>query len=172
MSAPQLTHKNRYTFGDYLYWTLLLSVPFVSAIISAWRTSVPLVFGYLAILVAMSVALIRFFCIRCPHYGNGKRNRTQCIFQWGIPALFEKRQGPYTKVELGLTIAAGAVIVLLPLTWLRAHLPLLLVYCLSVAVIAATLRRFECTRCIHGHCPSHCAPFGSEDPETAEGTQI
>lgn len=172
MNAPQSNRKSQYTLGDYLYWTLLLSVPFVSALLSAWKTSVALSLGYVALLIAMAVVLIRFFCIRCPHYGNGKKNTTRCIFQWGIPALFEKRQGPYTAVELGSTVAAGAVIVLFPLVWLRAHLPLLIVYCLSVAVVAATLRRFECTRCIHEHCPSHCASTAPVESEAAGNRHV
>lgn len=165
MNAPPAVRKTHYTFGDYLYWSLLLAVPFLSALMSAWKTSVALAAGYLAVLAAMAVVLVRFFCIRCPHYGTGKNGTTRCIFQWGIPALFERREGPYTKWELIASAAAGAVIVLLPLTWLRSHLPLMAVYVLSVGVVAATLRRFECTRCVHGNCPSHC---GAAEPPAQE----
>jgi hypothetical protein len=53
---------------------------------------------------------------------------------------------------------APFVMIVLPLYWLIFQLDLLVIYLLSLGVLFSTIRRNECGRCIHFHCPVNCVP--------------
>ena len=142
--------------GDFLYGMLLVSVPLFSASAGALKESAALLIVWLMVCNLAAVIAYRFFCTRCPHYG-GKDGKTRCLFIWGIPAVFHRQEGAYTKKELAISAITLVVVTLLPLTWLRMAPSLLLVYVLSSTVAAASIRRSECGRCVHTHCPSNHA---------------
>jgi hypothetical protein len=163
---PKRSHRP----ADFLYWNLMLSVPFLSACIAAAKSSPAVLAGYLVAAAGAGLLLYRFFCTRCPHYG-GEDGKTRCLFLWRIPAFFRSRRGPYTAVDLAVSAAAAAVLILVPATWLHEHPSLAVVYGLSTAAVVATLYRNECSRCIHRGCPANRTGTGtdmSKRPHTAD----
>ena len=88
--------KNRYRFSDFIFYTVLLAVPMITAVIgildhSVWWTAV---FAVLA--VGMTTLIIKFFCTRCPHYTREGKT-LKCIFFWGLPKFFNINQVEATQ---------------------------------------------------------------------------
>jgi hypothetical protein len=57
-----------------------------------------------------------------------------------------------------VSFAAPVIIILIPLYWLIIQPGLLAIYVLAVAVLLATIRRNECSRCIYFDSPVNCVP--------------
>ncbi len=150
--------KEKHTFLDYLYWTLALSVPLVTAAIAMFQASVAWFIAYLVAAAAILLVIMRVFCSHCPHYTTGERT-VRCMFFWGCPKVFRERPGPPTFWEKGVTLAAAVVLLLLlPAPGLLERPALLTVYILSLAVFLLSVRRQECGRCIYTECPSNRVP--------------
>ncbi|MCJ7830114.1 MAG: hypothetical protein MUP74_01885, partial [Desulfobacterales bacterium] len=82
MQFPE-TLKTRYRFADFLFYTCLLAVPLLTAILAILKHSVlgAVVFGALAVVV--TALLLKFYCTRCPHYTR-EGKRLKCLFFWGL----------------------------------------------------------------------------------------
>jgi hypothetical protein len=151
---PQL--KTRHNFGDFLYWNLIVSVPFVTACIAIARESILWLICYIITCILLVMVIYKFFCTHCPHYIQSSKN-TKCMFFWGIPKYFKEKSGPLSLLEKIVALVVPFVIVLLPLYYLLLQPGLLVIYFLSVMVLCTTLRRYECTRCIYSRCAVNCA---------------
>lgn len=149
--------KKEHTFGDYLYWNLLISVPVLTACIGIARQSILGLLFYLFICLVCLGLVYRFFCTHCPHYEQGEKG-IKCMFYWKIPRLFPARPGPLSGSEKTITAAAVVVFAGVPLFWLLTAPGLLLIYLLSLAAFGLTIRRNECGRCVYTDCPSNCVP--------------
>jgi hypothetical protein len=148
--------KTSYRFSDFLYWNLLLSVPLITASVGVYRYSVTgficyILFGLLAVGL-----LYKFFCSHCPHYINAD-STTKCMFFWGVPRFFPPQAGPMSFMDKTISTIGPLVLLLFPLIWLVYQPGLLIVYVLSWAAFFTSLRRFECSRCIHADCPVNTA---------------
>jgi hypothetical protein len=67
--------------------------------------------------------------------------------------LFKERPGPYGFLEKFVVVMSLLIWVIFPLFWLYTSVGLLVIYAVSFAVLLATIRRYECGRCIHFDCP-------------------
>ncbi len=143
--------KTEYRFGDFLFYTGLLAVPFLTAAVGIFARSKLWTLFYVLFSAGVAVVLLRFFCTRCPHYA--RKGALKCVFFWGLPKLFAPRAGGYDNIELAVTGLAAAAFCLFPLYWLLQAPGLLAVYLLSLCTFAAALYRNECERCIHLKCP-------------------
>lgn len=157
MDGPETKLKKKHAFADHVYWNLVLSVPIVSACVAILRDSVFWFVLYAIVCGVLITSIYRFFCTHCPHYIESHRT-TKCMFFWGIPKFFESRPEPLNLFEKSVSIIAPAIMMCLPLYWLFFELDLLVIYFLSLAVLVLTIRRNECGRCIHYHCPVNCVP--------------
>ncbi len=156
MKRNETALKEHHQFQDFLYWNAVAAVPIVTACIALFRISIVCFFVYILICVAALLMLYKFFCTHCPHYIHGEIS-TKCMFFWGVPKMFPPRPGPLNFLEKSLSIVAPAVVVLFPLYWLIKTPGLLVIFVLSTTVLFATVRRYECHRCVYFECPSNCA---------------
>jgi hypothetical protein len=156
--------RSRYRFSDFLFYTCLLAVPLLTAVLAILRHSVGWMVVYLVLLVAASVLLLKFFCSRCPHYTREEKS-LKCIFFWGMPKFFPPRPGPLQMMDKAASILAAALLLGFPLYWLVQEPGLLIVFALSTAGFAAAVRRNECRRCIYLDCPANAVPDSLKHPE-------
>lgn len=156
-NKPQL--KTHHTFFDFLYWNLVVAVPLITACIAILKNSFVWFIFYIIVCIFLVILIYRFYCTHCPHYIQGA-DTTKCMFFWKIPKYFKPRPGPLNIFDKAVSLIAPAILILFPLYWLYMQLDLLLIYLLSLAVLGATIRRYECGRCIYFHCPVNCVPEG------------
>jgi len=139
MNEQETQLKTQHNFGDFLYWNLVVSVPFITACMAIARESILWLICYIITCILLVMVIYKFYCTHCPHYIQSPKN-TKCMFFWGIPKFFKE-----------------FVIVLLPLYYLLLQPGFLVIYFLSVMVLCTTLRRYECKRCVYFQCPVNCA---------------
>lgn len=156
--------KTRHRFSDFLFWTVSAAVPFLTACIAIGRASIPGLIFYLAVFVFLLGAVYKFYCTHCPHYVEGA-GKTRCMFFWGLPKFFPARPGPLNRFEKAVSIAAPAVLLLIPLYWLVKQPGFLAIYVLSAVSLLAGIRRHECARCIYFDCPSNRVPEEQREEE-------
>ncbi len=149
--------KTKHNFLDYLYWTLLISVPLIVAGIAIFKSSVIWLVLYIILTICLIMVVYRFYCTHCPHYIQGKKT-TKCMFFWGVPKFFKSRQGPLSLFEKAISIIAPTILILFPVYWLILQPALFIIYILSFLVLGATIRRNECCRCVYFYCPLNCVP--------------
>ncbi len=157
MNGSEKKLKKKHEFADHLYWNLVLSVPVITACMAILKDSVLWFIFYALACLSLVISIYRVFCSHCPHYIQGHRT-TKCMFLWGIPKFFKSRPEPLNLFEKAVSIMAPTVMILLPVYWLAFQLDLLVIYSLSLGVLFSTIRRNECGRCIHFHCPVNCVP--------------
>ena len=58
-----------------------------------------------------------------------------------------------------------------PIYWLYRSVGLLVIYGVSLAVLVATMRKYECGRCIHFDCPVNCVPEDARSNYMRTNTQ-
>ena len=90
--------REKHGFADFLYWIMMLLVPFVTGLLAIYRHSVAWFAGYMTILIAMIAVLLRFYCTHCPHYLKEEK-KLKCMFFWWTPKYFTPRPGPYNFLE-------------------------------------------------------------------------
>lgn len=157
--------KEKHSFFDYTYWTLVLSVPLVTAAIAMYRASLAWFIVYLLVAAGVVLALMRVFCSHCPHYTTGSKT-LRCMFFWGFPKFFRERPGELNLWEKGVAVAAAVVLLLLlPAPGLLGQPALLALYLLSLGVFLLSVRRYECGRCKYAECPLNRVP-PEERPST------
>ncbi|OEU65084.1 MAG: hypothetical protein BBJ57_06060 [Desulfobacterales bacterium PC51MH44] len=149
--------KTHHKFLDFLYWNLVLSVPFITACVAIVRNSMVGLIFYIIVCILLTLVIYRFFCIHCPHYSQSG-NYMKCMFFWGVPKFFKAKPGPLKLIDKTVAMIATIIIILLPLYWLLLQPGFLVIYFLSLGVMGATLRRYECGRCIYFQCPANCVP--------------
>jgi len=155
-SKSQLKTNHRVT--DCLYWNIFAAIPFITASIAIADYSIIWVLVYIFVFMFHFLVVgYRFFCSHCPHYIRSTRT-TKCMFIWGIPKYFKSREGPLSLFEKIMVLTGLIVIVLFPMYWLLLQPHLLIIYSLSWAVLGLTIKRYECIRCIHFHCPVNSVP--------------
>lgn len=145
--------KVSHGLADCLYWNLFFVVPIVTACVGIVRHSVGWTIIYLSLTaLTFTVAVYRFFCTHCPHYikGEGKVN---CLFLRRVPKFYKERPGPYSLLEKLVVMMSLLIWVAFPLYWLYKSVGLLVIYGVSLAVLLATIKRYECGKCIHFDCP-------------------
>jgi hypothetical protein len=157
MRHSRETLRERYRFGDYLYYTTLLAVPLLTALVAIGGQSVRWAAAYLVLTAGLAALVLKFYCSRCPHYARDTSTLT-CAFFWGLPKVFAARPGPLEPVDKAVALGAPAVLVLFPVYWLIQVPGLLIVYLLSLAGLAASVRRNECDRCVYFECPANKVP--------------
>ena len=155
--------KTRYSFSDFLFYTCLLSVPFVTAFVAIYKHSEWWAIAFIVLGVGVTALVLRFYCTRCPHYTReGKYLR--CIFFWGLPKFFEKRPGALDGTDKAVTFGVTALLLIFPLYWLFMEPGLLIIYILSLAGFGAAVYRNECERCIYFECPANKVPDAARNP--------
>ncbi|MBU0985844.1 MAG: hypothetical protein KKH68_01215 [Proteobacteria bacterium] len=155
--------KTRYSFSDFLFYTCLLAVPVITAIIAILKNSVGWTIVFIVLAVGTTALILRFYCTRCPHYTR-EGKILKCIFFWGVPKFFNKRPGALNVVDKAVTFSATAVLLIFPLYWLRTDPGLLIVYLLSLIGFGAAIYRNECNRCIYFECPTNRVPEAIKNP--------
>lgn len=149
--------RQRYSFKDFLYFSSVGAIPFVTACYAVLNRSVPWFFFYLFLSLAAFLLLYRYFCSHCPHYTREGKT-TRCIFLWGMPKIFRRRPEPLRFRDKTVTVFAGLVLCLFPLYWLLQQPGLLIIFFLSLATFSATIYRNECRQCIYFGCPMNRVP--------------
>jgi len=169
MNNPTCELKNRHRFVDFLYWYLVISVPFITACAAILEHSASWFIIYIIAGFGGVITIYKFYCTHCPHYTRNT-GTTKCMFFWGAPKFFKLNPGPLSLLEKAVVFLTVAVIVMLPVYWLIQQPALMVVYILSLAVFAITVRRNECGRCIYFNCPANAVPENirknSEDVES------
>ena len=156
MNEQETQLKTRHNFGDFLYWNLIVSVPFITACMAIARDSIVWLVFYIITCILLVMVIYKFYCTYCPHYIQSAKN-TKCMFFWGVPKFFKEKSGPLSLLEKTVALFIPLVLVLLPIFYLLLQPGLLVIYFLSVIVLCTTLRRYECKRCIYSQCPVNCA---------------
>ncbi len=149
--------KRNHTFLDFLYWNLVIAVPFFTACAAIARHSMVWLVGYIICCVLLAIVLLRFYCTHCPHYLRDG-TKLKCMFFWAVPKRFKPKPDSLNIVDKVISAAVLIIIIFLPLYWLWLQPALLVIYLLSWGVAMATLRRYECHRCVYFECPSNCVP--------------
>ncbi len=157
MTHPETPLKTQHKFLDFLYWNLVVSVPFIAACIAIAEKSQVWLLIYIIACISLVMVLYRFYCIHCPHY-HQRGNTLKCMFFWWMPKFFKAESGPLSRLEKVVSLITCLIIIMLPMYWLLQEPGLLIIYLLSTGVLGATLRRYECKRCVYFQCPSNCVP--------------
>lgn len=157
MNHRETPLKTRHKFTDFLYWNLVVSVPFITACIAIVEKSIAWFIIYIIACISLVMVLFRFYCIHCPHYHQND-NTLKCMFFWWMPKFFKVESGPLSPIEKMVSLMTCLIIIMLPIYWLLQKPGLLMIYLLSIGVLGATLRRYECRRCVYFQCPSNCVP--------------
>ncbi|MDY6953390.1 MAG: hypothetical protein SWE60_17915, partial [Thermodesulfobacteriota bacterium] len=124
--------KVQHRFSDCLYWNLFFLIPLIMGSVAIARSSALGVLVYLLLSAGVFfVVVYKFFCTHCPHYIEGD-NTTKCIFLWGLPKYFKPQPGPYSYLELTVTLSSVLLWVAFPLFWLYLHPGLLAAYLVSI----------------------------------------
>ena len=147
--------KTKHGLYDCVYWCLFLAMPIITACVAISKSSMLWMAAYiLASVIFFAVVVFKFFCTHCPHYLQGEKT-VNCMFIRGVPKYFQPKPGPYGFLELAVVALAMLVWVAFPVYWLYFHRGLLAIYIVSVVVFVATMKRYECVRCIHFDCPAN-----------------
>lgn len=163
MNASKDQLKTSHRLYDCLYWNSFLAVPLITACVAIAKSSLVWMIVYIVMsLVIFVVVLFKFFCTHCPHYIHSD-NTVNCMFIRWAPKYFQPKQGPYEPQEKAIVALALLVWVVFPFFWLHLHIGLLAIYVISLTVLVATMKRYECGRCIHFECPANSVP---EDART------
>ncbi|MBW1842581.1 MAG: hypothetical protein JRI75_12440 [Deltaproteobacteria bacterium] len=149
--------KTRYSFSDFLFYTCLLSIPFITACLAILKKSTWWTIAFALLAAGITALILRFFCTRCPHYTR-EGKYLKCIFFWGLPKFFDKRPGTLDVVDKAVTFSATALLLIFPLYWLLMEPGLLILYILSLTGFGAAIHRNECERCIYLECPANRVP--------------
>jgi hypothetical protein len=149
--------KTRYSFGDFLFYTCLLTVPVFTAILAIFKHSLFWAIAFAVFAAAMTGLILKFYCTRCPHYAREDKT-LECIFFWRFPKFFNPRPGSLNTVDKIVAFGAPAAVLLFPLFWLFKEPGLLFVYILSLSGFSAGIYRNECKRCIYFECPMNKIP--------------
>ena len=157
MTHSETPLKTRHTFLDFLYWSLMVSVPFIAACVAIVEKSRVWLIIYIIACVSLVMVIYRFYCIHCPHYHQSGKT-LKCMFFWWMPKFLKAKSGPLSLLEKTVSITALLIILILPIYWLLLRPGLLVIYLLSIGVLGLTLRRYECKRCVYFQCPSNCVP--------------
>jgi len=157
MNHPETPLKTKHTFLDFLYWNMVVSVPFITACIAIVEESIAWLIIYIIVCILLVMVIYRFYCIHCPHYHQNTKT-LKCMFFWWMPKFFKAKSGPLSPLEKTVSVITLLVIIMLPIYWLLLRPGLLVIYLLSVGVMGTTLRRYECKRCVYYQCPSNCVP--------------
>ena len=155
--------KTRYRFSDFLFYTCLLAVPIITAMIAIFHSSVWWLVTFVVLAVVMTALILKFYCTRCPHYTREDKS-LKCIFFWGLPKFFDKRPGALNLVDKLVVFSASAVLLLFPLYWLMMKPGLLVVYILSLIGFGVAIYRNECEQCIYFECPMNKVPETIKNP--------
>ncbi|MFH2218470.1 MAG: hypothetical protein ABII68_02270 [Pseudomonadota bacterium] len=155
--------KTRYRFSDFLFYTCLLSVPFVTAMVAILKISVWWTIAFVGIAAGMTALILRYYCTRCPHYTREGKT-LKCIFFWGLPKFFNIRPGALDVVDKAVTFTATAVLLIFPVYWLLMEPGLLIIYLLSLIGFCSAIYRNECERCIYFDCPANKVPEAIKNP--------
>jgi hypothetical protein len=147
--------KEKHFILDCFYWNLFGLIPLLSACFAIARTSINWMVIYLVVYAGHFLIIeYRFFCSHCPHYCNSSET-TNCMFLWSIPKYFQKRPHALHKYDITMVIFGFVIVIFFPLPWLLKSHQLCILYFLSWAVFAMTLKRYECVRCIYFDCPAN-----------------
>lgn len=155
--------KTHYNFTDFLFYICLLSVPFITAVLSILKNSILWTVIFIGLGMGVTVIILRFYCTRCPHYTRAGKI-LKCIFFWGLPKFFKKRPGSLDAVEKMITFSTTIVLLIFPIYWLLMEPGLLIVYTLSLIGLGAAIYRNECKRCIYFECPANKVPETLKNP--------
>lgn len=148
--------KSQHRFLDFLYWIMVASLPFITACLAIGSISIGWLIFYFILCILLVTAIFRYFCTHCPHYTqNGKT--LKCMFFWWMPKFFKAQPGPLTKIDKTVSILSPVIIAFLPIYWLLLQPAFLIIYILSLSVLATTMKRYECSRCVYSQCPSNTA---------------
>jgi hypothetical protein len=142
-----------------VYYKLLTLIPVSAALIGFTRYADSILWPLLYIGLCLTHAGI-MYAIKCPHCAyykmSGKTHR--CFIWWGVPKLFEPREGPESKI-VGVYAPIGMlVLALFPVYWLWNEWALLLLYLLGVVVLAMSIGSNECPRCLNFQCSHNTVP--------------
>jgi hypothetical protein len=157
MNNPACELKKQHRFTDFLYWNLVIAVPFFTACAAILKYSTAWLIIYIIAGLVCVITIYKFYCTHCPHYTRNT-GTTKCMFFWGIPKFFKPDSGPLSLLDKAVTFLTVTVIVLLPVYWLILQPGFMIIYILSIAVFLMTVRRNECGRCIYFNCPVNAVP--------------
>ena len=163
MTHSQNALKTHYNFTDFLFYICLLSVPFITAVLSILKNSILWTVIFIGLGIGVTVIILRFYCTRCPHYTR-KGKILKCIFFWGLPKFFNKRPGSLDAVDKMITFSTTIALLIFPIYWLLMEPGLLIVYTLSLIGLGAAIYRNECERCIYFECPANKVPETLKNP--------
>ncbi len=128
----------------------LVLIATVIAAVAMFQTSWLWGIGYIVIWVGGGAAIIYSFCTKCPC-------RTHCghVFPGKLTQFFPSRlTGPYTFLELAVTILVVLLWIGLPQPWLWQSTGLFVAFWVLYAIAGVQIRMVVCPACNNVHCPA------------------
>ena len=163
MNIGKSTLKVYHKLSDCLYWSVFAAIFLFTAFMAIIRYSFMWALAYVLFFLFFTLMVnYRFFCTHCPHYIR-KSPTLKCMFFWGMPKYFQSRPGPFSLFEMAVGLLGFLILILFPVYWLWKQPSLFFIYCVTIGVWAATIKRYECGRCIHFHCPNNNVPEDTKD---------
>jgi hypothetical protein len=127
----------------------LVGIAILVAVATVFWTSPVLGIAYVAGCVVAPLGIVYAFCAKCPC-------RTRCahvLFGKLAVAFTNRRQGPYTPVEVGVVGLALLWLLGLPQVWLWRTPVWFAVFWVLNGVAVAQIRLAVCPACDNAHCP-------------------
>lgn len=156
MICPKTGLLTKPAYSRFLYYKLVTSVPFLTAMIAITRYSETVYWplAYIGICLLHVGIVYSNKCPRCAYYKISERTH-KCFMIWGFPKIFEARPGP-DKPFLGKYVPIAILtITFFPVYWLRFQWELLLLYFLSWGVLVSSISLHQCSRCISFDCKNN-----------------
>ena len=145
--------RTKHTLSDFLWFLLVGGVPYLVGAIAIANYSIPWMLGYLAFTLPFASSEIRFLCSHCPYYAQREGRTVHCKAMWGPTKWAKPRSGPLGSLEKAMLYLFFLLAFSFPMYWLILQPQLLVIYLLSIIVMAWTLGKYECPRCMFFNCP-------------------
>ncbi len=149
----------KYGYGDFLYFKLMISVPFITGMIAIIQhaSSYWWAVGYLAMVLWHVNITYATFCPHCPYYIRSEKT-CKCVMIWGVPKLYKNKPWPASNFVSYFIVTDIALTSLYPAYWVWQDMRFFTVYWLSLSVFLVSLLKNECTRCIWFDCKKNMVP--------------
>jgi hypothetical protein len=145
--------RKEHKFVDFLWFVSIGGMAEVIACIAIAQSSLLWMGIYIACMLPFGVAEVGFLCVHCPYYGQHEGRTVHCKAMWGPTKFFKPKPGPLSRFDKLILYSFFVFAFLFPMYWLIPHPVLLALYLWSILNMVWTLGRYECTRCMHFHCP-------------------
>ncbi len=121
----------------------------VVALTVLFTESLVLGVGYSILFILASLAIVYFYCAKCPIRLSGCMH----LVIGPVTQIFpERKQEPYSRLDYSMVVIALGLMILLPQVWLWRYPKLVAVFWGALVIAGIQINRFICNQCDNVQC--------------------